>query len=575
VLLGRRRRSSRAVILALTLGVLGLVVYGAGSAWAAVADLREARELLVQAQDQVHDLAFEDARRTLRLARGELASATRRLGVLPLRVAARLPYLGRSVRAADDLTAAASAAADGATIALRAADLLPAGERFSMKDGRLPAVDWAEVAALSTRAADAFDRAERFARRAPSRFVPGVIADARARLLDELDDATITARRLAAGASILPSMLGEQGATRHLIVVQNGAEARATGGAIEAVMLLEARARGLDLVRSDPDELALGTPRDRDRAHRLNLEPDFPAVAELIARTYRREVGIRPDTVIATDSDGLAAILRIVGGVTVDGHRLTGENLVTFLSRDIFVHYPTEEGQGIFLARTSAAMWGRLTRGDFEVRDMIAQLGSAARHKHFLLWSRDPEGQRAFARLGVSGSMPRAPRSGAVLAVVGNNAGLAELDLSARRAWSYDAALDEEGRAHERLSVTLRHDARRRDIPPAVLRKQPTGVLIRDESITSGGIRERVRLQVPPGERRTLHAEGTFDITPGEFRLRVFRQPGLHFDQVRIRIVLPDGARMLEASPALQLRGGTLTWTGRLERDLELLVKYR
>lgn len=575
MLFRRRSARTRRIVLVVSLGVVALIGYGAASAWAAIGDLREARALLVSAEQQARDLAFDEARSSLTRVRDQLTSATRRLGVLPLRVAARAPYLGRTIRAAEDLTAAASAATDGAATALRAADLLPVGERFSLRDGRIPAVDWDAVAELSRRAATALRRSRTLAERAPSSFVPGVIVEARARLLDEVEIALVTADRLSEGARILPAMLGEGGVARHLIVIQNGAEARATGGAIEGVMLLEARDRALDLIRSDPDELALGTAGDRDRAHRLNLEPNYPDAAASIATTYEDELGIRPDTVIATDSDGLAAILRITGPIRVDGRRLTGRNLTAFLSRDIFVHYPTEAGQGLVLARTSAAMWQRLKQGRFPMRAMVGQLSAAARAKHFLVWARDPQQQRALARIGVTGAVPPEPRSGAVLVVAGNNAGLAELDFWARRTWTYEVSIDRDGRAREQLDLALSNRARLSDIPPAVLRKQPKGILIHEARVRGGGMELLERLDVPPGQRRRLRATGSFATTPGEFRLRVFRQPGLYADDAVITLRLPNGAEVLESSPGLERDGDALVWSGMVDRDVELLVRYR
>lgn len=572
---GRRNRPRfvRRLVVALVLAGGALLVAGAALAASAAGDLQGARRELVAAERHTRDLAFEPARTSLEHAATLLARARSRLDLVPIRVAARIPYVGRSVRAIDRIVDAAGEVVAGARAGLSLSDALPGADRFRLEGGRLPPVDWDAVERSSRTAAAAFGRAEDLARAAPTALVPGPIVRVRAELLAEAAGARTTARHLALGAHVLPRMLGERGPRRHVIVVQNLAEARATGGAIESVMLLRADARGIDLLRADGDEEVLGTPTDPAAGHALNLEPHFPRAARRIAGRYRARTGIDVDGVTALDAHAIARFLAVTGGVTVDGRRLDAETAPRFLSRDIFRHYPGEAAQSAFLGAVTARTWERLRDGSFAVSDLLEQLGSAARAKHILVWSAHPGEQRALEELAVAGVFSEPAAGASRLAVVANQPTTAEMDAFAEREIRYRVELAPDGTALASLTVTLHH--RGGTAPPEVRRKAGDGRLHSDISAWGAGpVARTFRLSVPPGRSRARTVTGASSTTPGRYRLHVHRQPTIRPDRLAIEIVLPPGATPTGMAPGMEAVGYVVRWTGDLRTDLDLLVAY-
>ena len=74
-----------------------------------------------------------------------------------------------------------------------------------------------------------------------------------------------------------------------------------------------------------------------------------------------------------------------------------------------------------------------------------------------------------------------------------------------------------------------------------------------------------------------LNANVIRSVGPGryEYRLLLAKQPGVDDDRVRVRVQLPEGARVVASSPPSALAGeGVVTWEQTLVRDAELVVVF-
>lgn len=558
------------LVIAFAIGLWGGVVLAV-----AAVDLTGARADLRQAKGHTRAFEFSEARRELRSADGRLSRAGARLDALPVAVLGRAPVIGDDVRAVVSIVDGASAAVDGAGFALEAADALPDPDRLALVDGRFPSIDWTEVGAASSKAAKAFARA-----RALVMYLPQDLLDpidrARTEFLSETAEAWRASESLQEGATILPDLLGQKGRRRHLIVIQNAAERRATGGAIESFLLLEARDRRIRVVRADPDEAITGTATDPDAAHGYNLDPDFSAVGVRIADAYNESTGIAPDTVIAMDQVALAELIGATGPVTVEGKTIAGKDAVRFLSRDILFDYPVEPGQSIFLGKLSKAISTRVLAGDLRVPRLAEGLGRAAAAKHILVWARDAATQSAIQRLDLAGivDFARDPDDPIHIGIFGNNPSVAEMDYYARRSIALDVYLHDDRTADVAVTVALRNEVKRGDLPGVVLAKSGFGVLRQRVTLWVGepepvGIK---KASVAPGRTKKLSFPSSTVGIGGKRAYLVFlRQPGLFPDDVSVRVHLPPGAS------ALRREGldGSLRYRGKPDGDLTFDVAWR
>lgn len=239
--------------------------------------------------------------------------------------------------------------------------------------------------------------------------------------LDQLDTGLRAASEL---AGLLPDLLGGDGARRYLLVVQNNAESRATGGLPGSVSVLQADRGRLRLTGqgSAPDFGAPGGPpaaRLGATEERLfgaaaatdfrdtNSIPDFPRAASLMAAMAEQQRGTRVDGVVTVDPVVLSEVLAATGPVEADGVTLSGENVVRELLFDPYQELPGDQEQNAYFERTSAAILDVLLGGDLDQRGVLTGLAGGVAERRVLVWSDRPEEQAGLERAGVAGRLPR------------------------------------------------------------------------------------------------------------------------------------------------------------------------
>ena len=125
-------------------------------------------------------------------------------------------------------------------------------DAFAPKDGTVPVERIEQIATPVQRAATAL---ERVSQRLDAVDSSGLVGPLRTRwddLTAKLDDVTGKARAAAAATQVLPSMLGADGPRSYLLVFQNNAESRATGGLPGSLALIRAVDGHIELVRQVP-----------------------------------------------------------------------------------------------------------------------------------------------------------------------------------------------------------------------------------------------------------------------------------------------------------------------------------
>ena len=590
-----------AVVIALATGALvataGLAVWSFASARAAAlraTDALEAGRLSASADDY-------------RAAAADFHRAERALAVLRVGVG-WVPVVSGNVRLAHAEARAGQAAAEGAG---HLAALLQVfrKSRTALETGplRVRSHGLEGIVIDLERSLQELSRAPE-----PSWAVPA-LRDGRSPLLE--DGSRLLATLRVSRAAVL---LASPGRT-YLLVIQNPAELRATGGLIGAWGLLRTGLKRVRLLRLAPDT-ALPVPRSpvaappsyqtrygRFGANRgwvnANMSPDFPTSAQVLLRLYRSATGEELDGVLALDAVALARLTGAVGPIEAGGQRLTRE---TFVEAVLVRSYqrPSPARVDMLLAAAREG-WRRLETGAPRVR-VARALAAAAGTGHVRAFALDPRTQESLAAAGIAGAVDT--KGGDYLMLVRQNAGGNKLDPYLHTRLAHTIALRDNGTARSRLAITLTNEAPRRGLsdyavgalepgePPSLSRgylsvyASPTAELV---SFRAGGQRTAESAEelghrvfswyqdVPPGARRQAVLElesGLVAERRGDFwsyRLVLQSQPELNPRPFTLTLQLPEDARLREIlGPNPRITGSRVRFTATLDRDRVVSVTY-
>ena len=362
----RHRRHRRRRPFLLWTGLVLLLLVAAGGALAvfrylpALGDARALRADLETIAGRVQDAGLGIDRATMDALDGDLASATGRMDRVrdllandPLVALARaLPPTAADVRGADDAVSAAgdliSAAGDGLAIGRRFVEIRASQTTGAQAAGAQNASALSQIVELMATSRDRAIAAAASVARA--RQTLAGIPDGLAGEVESVRDA-MTARIAKYGPLLdgyvsaserLPAILGWDAPRRYLVLTQNPAELRPTGGYIGSFGIVsfdkgritERKFQDvflLDLPWSypfikGPQELhdyLLGNKQPWQLAD-ANWSPDFPASAQDAIRLYTNESGdTKIDGVLAITTYTIDELLKVTGPVTVPQYGLT------------------------------------------------------------------------------------------------------------------------------------------------------------------------------------------------------------------------------------------------------------
>jgi uncharacterized protein DUF4012 len=479
-----RRRSRRWIIVAA--GSL-LVVVGAG-AWLAVRG-REARSAMVQLQldggqlqQQLAGYDLAAAGPTLTKVRADADRAHRLTGDPVWGLAGTVPVLGRDLRAARTVSAVLADlthASRPLETVLPALDpkLIPAGGgkidtvALSRLANALPAVSTAVSAGAVT--VGELDAAG---------LRPEIGSGVRT-----LNDALATARGPLADAvpvmRTVPQMLGADGERSWVVLLQQDAEARGTGGLVGAyavvttdrgrVELTTAQARGvLDRgpaipTRSLPSDLRALYGKDLTEWAGFNASPHFAYTGQLVSAGWKARSGARPPNyVAAVDQYVVAAMLAATGPVTIRKHRIDEHNAVDFLSRDVYRRWPDPKEVDEVTTELVDAVFAKFTVGRFDLPTLVRAIRAPVQQRRVLLWSANEDEQSQLSRFRISGTLPT--EDGAFAMAVVNNGGGNKLDAYLKVHTDYQPGQCTAGTRVGQIAVTLTNTAPDKGLPDYV-----------------------------------------------------------------------------------------------------------
>lgn len=413
-----RRRIIAGIVLLL---LVALITFG----WQAVSASRallDARGTGEQVQQRIRAADFDGANRALGELREHTGKAKDSTDGFLWDLGRHVPVLGRNIGAVQTVADVLDTATrENAPIALELSKAVDEGA-FRPKDQR---VDLAAVERLTPavrRAAASIDHAAARLADTHAEDLLFPFNDLVGDLQDQVEQARSAATASAHAFQLLPGMLGEQEPRTYLLMIQNPAELRSTGGLPGSLALLHADNGKVTMgwqgssgdiggftapVVKLPGDTArqYGTTPATDLRD-SNFTPDFPEAAQIAAAMVERVRGVELDGVVSVDPIALAGLMRGTGPVTVaNGVTLSAGNVVSALLNQTYQVLGTQKDQDDFFETVARKIFDSVMSGQGDQRLAIRGLATAGGQHRVLVWSAHDDEQAVIAGTAVSGAL--------------------------------------------------------------------------------------------------------------------------------------------------------------------------
>lgn len=466
-------RTVRRTLLAVVLGVIVIVgVYAGWLAWtvsqdlSAASDDAQALKSAVQAGD---DQGTQDALDSLRTHSADAADG---VGSPVWSLMTKVPVFGddaRGVRVVseviDDL--AHNGIGDLAEAATDLESLLPQDGRFDLariEELQAPIAEGHEALA---------DARARLAEENPANYIDRLKVEYR-NLESQIADAADMMGVADRTAQVLPPMLGADGPQRYILVIQNNAEVRATGGLPGAVSVIEANRGAVAMTQqiagnSIPEQRKPLIPvtEEEQRVYGdhfwawfldANITPDFPRTAEMMKAHW--ELAHEPiDGILSLDPVTLSYILAATGPVQVRDVTLGSENAVDELLHQVYLRYPEPAEQDVYFREVARAIFEKVASGSASATELMRALVRGTEEHRVYAHSFDDEVQAELAGTPVAGELASEPTDRPQVAVTMNDGTGAKMSYFLRYDVEVDATSCTDGVQGMTAKVHLRSDA--------------------------------------------------------------------------------------------------------------------
>ncbi|ROR92827.1 DUF4012 domain-containing protein [Nocardioides aurantiacus] len=296
------------------------------------------------------------------------------------------------------------------------------GGGLRSEDGGIRLDTLASVSGPVTEAHDASTRADRAVAGVRSDRLVGPLSGPVADLQQQVQELDRSLGAAEKAVELLPAMLGAGDRREYLLVVQNNAEIRSTGGLPGSLSVLRAEDGRVELGKQgnaslfglSADPVARLTPDEVDLYGRnvaldlrdTNLIPDFPRAASLMAR-FAEQRGQQVDGVVSVDPVTLAEVLRATGPVEAGGVRLDADNAPRLLLNEPYQRLRSNEEQDAYFQEVSRGILDALLSGQGDQLELVRVLSQAAQQRRFLVWSDSDDEQRRIEDTPIAAALPR------------------------------------------------------------------------------------------------------------------------------------------------------------------------
>ncbi|GAA4358878.1 DUF4012 domain-containing protein [Microbacterium rhizosphaerae] len=339
-------------------------------------------------------------------------------------IGAYVPFIGQNVAAVRDATEATDILVrDAVPVGVRLlTNLRP--EKIKLAGGGIDLAPFQaamkDLPSLNAAFAEAQQKVAGIDRKA---LLP-IVDQAIGQLLTVIDQTAPTLQRV---QSVMPTLLkiaGGDGPRHYLLIFQNNAEIRATGGnpAVSMVVTVDngrvtfdsqansttfaSAGRNAQFASLPAETLALYLKTVNRNSQDFTMTPDFPTTAQLFENLWQQTSGTRPDGVVSVDPVVFAEMLSVAGPFRAgDGTEIGADNAVKALLSDAYARYPTGPESNAFFADVASRGFLHLTTPTWDPMKMLAVLQKAAGEQRvYLAFSRADE-QAMAVEYGLDGAL--------------------------------------------------------------------------------------------------------------------------------------------------------------------------
>ena len=223
-------------------------------------------------------------------------------------------------------------------------------------------------------------------------------------------------------AKLLPDMLGQKETRRYLLMVQNNAEIRSTGGIAGSFSILTAKNGKLsmgfqgsiqDLRPLDKPILPLTKSEQAVFSNDLgtnlldaNFTPDFPRTGQLAQAMVAKGLDTKVDGVISVDPVALSYVLAGTGPIRIPGGPVLDQtNAVDLLLNKTYVLLKDRDQQDSVFEVAARSIFDVVKEGRGDSRLVIDGLVKSASENRLMVWSSHESEQALIEPSGVSGEL--------------------------------------------------------------------------------------------------------------------------------------------------------------------------
>ncbi len=329
------------------------------------------------------------------------------------------------------------------------------------KDG---AIDLAGITAIQStvnQAADAVQKASADLNTIERDGLISQVDTALSKLTDAVDELSPMLGPAQEILGILPEALGAEKPRNYLMIFQNNAESRGTGGNPAALVLMNVdkgkisiaqQASSGDFKNGRPEPVTPLHPETEalygDKVGRwipdATMTPDFIETASIMRAWWAEEFEAPVDAVVSFDPVALSYLLGATGPVVIPAEpvefrgemvrmldepvTLTSENAVPLLLNEAYFRFPNGFQQDAFFAAAARSVFGALTSGNAEPKALLDSLLKAVDENRLLYAPASEAEAELVAESKLSGRLPSSNDDTTALSVYVNDTTQSKMD---------------------------------------------------------------------------------------------------------------------------------------------------